>query len=389
MGGTVSAAAATSAGAGSGGLTVAQYAADPIGPVPGAGASNTFSSAGQYFDVRVATGSSFDSLTFVYADSGGTAIYWWTGTSWQLASNQSYNPVTNSITVTVNATTSPTIAQLTGTAFAVADGPTVASVFTTPGTPIKVGATTPVTLAASFIDAGRGNGDVYTATVEWGDGQTTTGNTTTPTTNAAGSVSATHNYAAVGLYFVKVKVTRTRGSSAAFGSATTDQPVVVYDPNGPSLHGEGWFTSPRGACEANHALSGKLTFGFEAKYERNSNVPKGEMEFTFKTAGLEFESTSYQWLVVTSPRAKIRGLGTINHRGGYAFEVTAVDGHAIGGGNVDKLRLRVWNATTGAGVYDNQMNAAQDAAPTTAIVGGTIRIHKDNDNDEKGNNDQK
>jgi hypothetical protein len=55
--------------------------------------------------------------------------------------------------------------------------------------------------------------------------------------------------------------------------------------------------------------------------------------------------------------------------------------------NVDKLRLRVWNATTGALVYDNQMNAAQDAAPTTAIVGGTIRIHKDND--EKGNNDQK
>jgi hypothetical protein len=153
------------------------------------------------------------------------------------------------------------------------------------------------------------------------------------------------------------------------------------------LNGEGWFTSPRGAYDANHALSGKLTFGFEAKYERNSNVPKGELEFTFKTAGLEFESTSYQWLVVTSPRAKIRGLGTINHRGSYAFEVTAVDGHAIGGGNVDKLRLRVWNATTGAVVYDNQMNAAQDAAPTTAIVGGTIRIHKDND--EKGNNDQK
>jgi CSLREA domain-containing protein len=389
MGGTVSAAAATSAGAGSGGLTVAQYAADPIGPVPGAGASNTFSSAGQYFDVRVASGSSFDSLTFVYADSGGTAIYWWTGTSWQLASNQSYNPVTNSITVTVNATTSPTIAQLTGTAFAVAGGPTVASVLTTPGTPIKVGATTPVTLAASFIDAGRANGDIYTATVEWGDGQTTTGNATAPTTNAAGSVSATHNYAAVGLYFVKLKITRTRGSSAAFGSASADQPVVVYDPNGPSLNGEGWFTSPRGAYEANHALSGKLTFGLEAKYERNSNVPKGELEFTFKTAGLEFESTSYQWLVVTSPRAKIRGLGTINHRGSYAFEVTVVDGHAIGGGNVDRLRLRVWNATTGAVVYDNQMNAAQDAAPTTAIVGGTIRIHKDNDNDEKGNNDQK
>jgi hypothetical protein len=86
-----------------------------------------------------------------------------------------------------------------------------------------------------------------------------------------------------------------------------------------------------------------LTFGFEAKYERNSNVPKGELEFTFKTAGLEFESTSYQWR----------------------------------------------NATTGAVVYDNQINAAQDAAPTTAIVGGTIRIHKENDNDEKGNNDQK
>ncbi len=375
MGGTVSAAAATSGGTGGGGLTVAQYAGDPIGPVPGAGASNTFSSTGQFFDVRVATGSTFDSLTFVYADSGGTAIYWWTGTSWQLASNQSYNPVTNSITVTVNTTTSPSIAQLTGTAFAVAGGPTVTSVLMTPATPIAVGGNTASTMSASFTDAGQASGDLYSATVDWGDGQISPGNTTAPAPNAAGSVSATHTYSAVGLYFVKVKVTRTRGTTSAFGSATAAQPVVVYDPDGPSLSGAGWFTSPRGAYEANHALTGKLEFEFEAKYQKKSNVPKGDLDFSFKTAGLEFESTSYQWLVVTGAKAQLRGLGTINRHGTYAFEVTAIDGKAIGGGNVDKVRIRVWNEATGALVYDNQMNAAPNAAPTTAIV-GSIKIKK-------------
>ena len=381
MGGTVSAAAATSGGNGGGGLTVAQYAGDPIGPVPGAGASNTLVRPTNS-STCVATGSTFDSLTFVYADSGGTAIYWWTGTSWQLASNQSYNPVSNTITVTVNATTSPSIAQLTGTAFAVAGGPTVTSVLLTPATPIAVGASTPVTMTASYTDAGQATGDLYSSTVDWGDGQTSLGSTNAPASNAAGSVTATHTYPA-GLYFVKVKVTRTRGGTIAFGSASAAQPVVIYDPNGPSISGGGWFTSPRGAYEANHALTGKLDFEFEAGYEKKSNVPKGDLDFSFKTAGLEFESTSYAWLVVTSPKAQIRGLGTINRRGNYGFEVTAIDGKAIGGGSVDKVRLRVWNAATGAVVYDSQMNAAQDAPPTTAIV-GSIKIKK---SDGKDNDD--
>jgi hypothetical protein len=98
---------------GEGAFTIAQYKSPP------AGAPHTFRSSGAYFDVHVAPGSSFTSLTIVDSNLGGaTSLYWWNGSTWSKVSPEtspSGSPPT--ITATLSATSTPTIAQLTGTIF--------------------------------------------------------------------------------------------------------------------------------------------------------------------------------------------------------------------------------------------------------------------------------
>ena len=75
-------------------------------------------------------------------------------------------------------------------------------------------------------------------------------------------------------------------------------------------------------------------------------------------------------------RAQYKGSGKINGAGDYRFMLTAIDGDMPGGGGQDKFRIRIWNNTGGALVYDNQMNAPDSADPTTVLGGGSIVIHK-------------
>jgi hypothetical protein len=56
--------------------------------------------------------------------------------------------------------------------------------------------------------------------------------------------------------------------------------------------------------------------------------------------------------------------------------LTAIDGQVNGGGGTDKFRIKIWDKTTDAIVYDNQMGATDDAQPSTVLGGGSIVIHK-------------
>ncbi len=94
------------------------------------------------------------------------------------------------------------------------------------------------------------------------------------------------------------------------------------------------------------------------------------------TAGnLNFHSDSYQWLVVGGPKATFKGAGAINGEGEYGFMLSAIDGQITGGGGIDKFRIKIWDVATEAVVYDNLMDSAEDAAPTTVLGGGSIVIH--------------
>lgn len=121
---------------------------------------------------------------------------------------------------------------------------------------------------------------------------------------------------------------------------------------------------------------GKANFGFVSRYKKGATTPSGETEFRFKAADLDFHSTTYQWLVIAGARAQYKGSGTINGEGDYGFMLTAIDSQIQGGGGTDKFRIKIWDKATESIIYDNQMEAADDADPAAAIGGGSIVIHK-------------
>ena len=79
--------------------------------------------------------------------------------------------------------------------------------------------------------------------------------------------------------------------------------------------------------------------------------------------------------MVAGARAKYKGSGTINNGGNYRFLLSALDGKLNGGGP-DAFRIKIWDATTGGVIYDNERGTSDDAGATTALATGSIKIHK-------------
>jgi hypothetical protein len=234
-------------------------------------------------------------------------------------------------------------------------GPIVA-----PLAPVPVG--TLVTATAPFTDPGIE--DTHTGSMAWGDGSSSAATITE--TNGSGTATATHTYSAPGVYTLTLTVTDDENASGT----CSFQFVVVFDPNAGFVTGGGWITSPPGAYTLDPTATGKATFGFVSKYKKGATVPDGNTVFQFVAGDLNFKSTSYEWLVVAGNKAMFKGSGTINGGGDYAFMVSAIDG------SPDRFRIRIWDKVTGVVIYDNQIGAADDAAPTMALGGGSITIHK-------------
>jgi hypothetical protein len=125
------------------------------------------------------------------------------------------------------------------------------------------------------------------------------------------------------------------------------------------------------------SLTGKASFDFVSKYKKGASVPSGETQFQFRTAELSFHPPAYEWLVIAGARAQYKGAGTINGLGDYGVLLTAIDGQVNGGGDVDRFRIKIWDRTSEAVVYDNQMGDAEDGDAATELGGGAIVIHSD------------
>jgi hypothetical protein len=160
-------------------------------------------------------------------------------------------------------------------------------------------------------------------------------------------------------------------------SSSVSDPLYIafFDPAEGFVTGGGWIDSPAGAYADDADLTGRANFGFVAQYQqrgRNSDpVLVGNTQFVFQAAGFNFHSDSYDWLVVqgNAGRAQFKGSGSVNGVADYEFMLSVVEGKSGEG----KFRIKVWD---GDGVvYDNQMEAADNAEPTTTIQGGSIVIH--------------
>ena len=199
------------------------------------------------------------------------------------------------------------------------------------------------------------------STAPYGDSKTENGSITISRTNAD---------------VVNVCV-RSTDQASNTNQATGTNPIqcaflAVYDPSAGFVTGGGWINSPAGAYRPDLSLTGKANFGFVSKYLKGANTPTGNTEFQFHAGSLNFSSTVYEWLVVQGQnKASYKGSGTVNGASGYGFLLSVIDNGPSG----DKFRMKIWNKTTGAIVYDNQFGAADDASAAQYIDAGNIVIH--------------
>lgn len=261
--------------------------------------------------------------------------------------------VTVSITDNQGATTTAT-ATIT-----VNNAPFTVSSITAPTIPTPVN--TSVTTSASFSDLGIL--DTHTASWTWGDGNITTGTVTE--SNGSGSITDSHIYTQAGVYTITLTVTDDDGLSVS----SQYQYIVVYDPSDGFITGSGKIISPTDADIALPDATGEAKFGIQAKYTGNNTVPTGNTKFTFKNGNIDFNSTSYDWLVVNGSKAYLHGTGTVNGTGSYNFLISVIDG------NPDTFRIKIKDNTTNTIVYDNQRDASDLTDPIEAIDSGQIKVH--------------
>ncbi len=183
------------------------------------------------------------------------------------------------------------------------------------------------------------------------------------------AVSGSSTLTKAGVYTLTVSAADEAGNTA-----TETRHFVVYDPEGGFVTGSGWIDSPTGAFTADPSLQGKANFGFVAKYHRGASIPDGQTAFLFKTAGLNFHSSAYEWLVVSGSKAQFKGTGTINGSGEFGFMLTATEGKSRAA-DLGRFRIKIWDRATEAIIYDNQAGD-DDSDPQTALGGGSIVIHR-------------
>jgi hypothetical protein len=258
---------------------------------------------------------------------------------------------------TANGGVDQTTKTLTITVTPVDDAPVITGVYG-PSQPTGLGGSVSVTGRFTDVDLGDTPPDSHSGTFDWGDGRTSavaiaSGSGTSRT------FSGTHTYSTAGVYVVVAHIKDAGGLSAD----ESYKYVIVTDANGGFVTGGGWITAP----------NGKAAFGLVSKYNKGQSTPDGNTEF--QAPGMNFKSTSCDWLVVAGPKAQYKGSGTINGSGNYGFMVTAVDGSMKSKGGADMLRIKIWDKSTGSVIYDNLPGAADTADPTTAVGGGSIRIH--------------
>jgi uncharacterized protein with PIN domain len=114
---------------------------------------------------------------------------------------------------------------------------------TAPGAPLPTGGTANV--SASFTDISTN--DTHTATVNWGDLNTT--NATITETNGSGSLSASHPYASPGLYTITVTLTDDNGGIDTATAQVLVSAAPTADAGGPYVGLEGSQMSLTGTAD--------------------------------------------------------------------------------------------------------------------------------------------
>ena len=183
-------------------------------------------------------------------------------------------------------------------------------------------------LRASFADAD--DAETHTARINWGDGSAEQ-SAAVGEKGGTGTASASHNYAAPGVYAVTMRVTDSGGRST-----TVRREVVVHAAGGRFVAGGGSFMSPMGASKQAPLHAGPATFRFVAGVDgaAGSSTPA---QLHFSVMGLNLRSEGALALAFAGSQASVQGSARVNGAPGYGFAMQATDG------SPDQFAIRVWH----------------------------------------------
>jgi len=234
------------------------------------------------------------------------------------------------------------------------------------GASFKVGTT--VSFAGTFWDVAN-----MRHTAQWTfDNLSTAGIVVESSGLKPGTAAGKYTFAAAGVYKVALNLTDQNGVTSSVNTAGDLEAItVIYDPGAGYTIGGGWYASPAGAYAAKPTVSGKASFGFTSKYFKGASNPRGELQFEFKQAGIEFNALNYDYLVIAGAKAQFKGTGKLTGDGAlYNFILTVIDGQLAGGGGTDKIRMKITNKS-GAVVYDSERGISDAANPTLPVGAGS------------------
>jgi TolB protein len=144
------------------------------------------------------------------------------------------------------------------------------------------------------------------------------------------------------------------------------------------INGSGFIHSPLGAVVNDGSKSGRANFRLNARIKKGGEL-QGRAAFSFNYGNLDFQSTSFNQIIVSGNTAKVSGTGMVNGSGEYKFFICVVDEKSTGRNRVaDKYRLRIVDTATQEVVYDNQMGDSEEAKATYPITNGKILVKADN-----------
>jgi hypothetical protein len=148
-------------------------------------------------------------------------------------------------------------------------------------------------------------------------------------------------------------------------------PLPVYDPNAGFTLGAGTILSAPGSDLLNPTAAGQIIFGFASAYLPAATVPSGDLTLQFRAGSLNFQSTSFAWLVVTGePRARFKGTGKINGTYTCQFQLDAWD-KSFSASRRDALGLEIFSCNGAAGPGGRRY-----LINPTPLSSGAIFIHR-------------
>ncbi|NNC74594.1 MAG: PKD domain-containing protein, partial [Acidimicrobiia bacterium] len=235
-----------------------------------------------------------------------------------------------------------------------------------------------LSVADGFVDLeATFTGSVLTATIDWGDG------TVEPAT-VAGTITGSHTYVTPEVHQVTLTLENSVGEIAVESYF-----VVVYDPLGASVKGNGEIELLSGTYFADPSITGdkpkpdddpEAKFGINAKYKKDGDLNgDNKSKLKFKVLDLDIKSISYDWLVITGGLARYEG--TLEFKDlddqEFGFRITAIDGDVDDDDTylVDEYGIQIWDLA-GTIVFDT----THDGSLTRPLIKGKIKIKPPKDN---------